>query len=320
MEKVFALALDGSGGSTLLSPGSFQSDPDADGFTWHHLSRDAPESKMLLAKFGLDSFVIEALTADETRPRCTVHGAGVLLNLRGVNLSPGAEPEDMISIRLWLDERNVVSVWSRPLYAVSDLLAAIDRNEGPVSSGDFVAKLALRLADRAEPSVATLNEEIDEMEEELLVPHGQVSRPKLSEIRRRAIILRRYMIPQRDAISTLEIEDLSWLRERDRGRLREAAERVFRLGEELDAIRERAQIIHDQVMDQRSERMNAQMLLLSVVAAIFLPLGLLTGLLGMNVGGIPWANNPWGFAIACVLLVAVGGGLFWWVKKAGMLE
>jgi zinc transporter len=100
--------------------------------------------------------------------------------------------------------------------------------------------------------------------------------------------------------------------------LREAAERVTRLGEELDAIRDRAQVIHDQIMDRRAETMNRQMLILSVVAALFLPLGLLTGLLGVNVGGIPGADNPWAFEILCGLLVLIGAAQFWFFKRIGL--
>ena len=71
-------------------------------------------------------------------------------------------------------------------------------------------------------------------------------------------------------------------------------------------------------MDRRAETMNRQMLILSVVAAIFLPLGLITGLLGINVGGIPGADNPWAFAIVCVLLVVLGALQFWWFKRNGL--
>jgi zinc transporter len=90
------------------------------------------------------------------------------------------------------------------------------------------------------------------------------------------------------------------------------------MAEELEAIRDRAQIVQDQIMDRRAETMNSQMLLLSIVAAIFLPLGLLTGLLGVNVGGIPLANSSWGFAIVCAILIVVSIGQIWLFKRLGM--
>jgi zinc transporter len=320
---ILTFALDGQGGAVPLAADAFAGHikPDhAAGFVWQHLQRGHPDTPQLLAACGLDSFVIDALTADETRPRCTVHGQGILLNLRGVNLNPGAEPEDMISVRFWLEEHRVIGVWVRPLQATGDLIAAITRGEGPVSPGDFVAKLALRLADRAEPSVAALNEQIDDLEDGVWGAESGNQRSRLSNLRRSAIELRRYFLPQRDALTTLEIEDARWLTQPDRARLREASERVNRFGEELDAIRDRAQIVHDQIMDQRAEGMNQRMLVLSVIAAIFLPLGLLTGLLGINVGGVPGTDNPNAFIIVCVLLLIVGIGLAVWFRRIGMLK
>lgn len=249
-----------------------------------------------------------------------MHGEGVLLNLRGVNLHPSADPEDMISVRLWLEERRVVGVSVRPLNAIADLLGAIERGQGPVSPGDFVAKLALRLAGRAEPAVADLNEAIDGIEELTLEGTAEIPRSKLASVRRAAILLRRYLVPQRDALTTLEIEDLPWLAERDRAHLREAADRVVRLGEELDAIRDRAQVIHDQIQDQRSESLNRRMLILAVVAAIFLPLGLLTSLLGINVECIPGADNRWALAVVCAVLLILGGVFYWVFRRVGMFR
>ncbi len=316
-----AYLIDHDGGARRIELDEFARDPGAKSdhhFTWVYLNRANREAVAWLKNSDVDRFVFDALTAQETRPRCTVHGSGVVLNLRGVNLNPGEEPEDMISIRLWIEENRIISVGQRPLTAVQDLMDAIERKQTPGSPGDLVAKLALRLADRAEPTVSALNERIDALEE--MLPDGltAASRVQLADIRRISIVLRRYMIPQRDALSTLEIEDLNWLGDRDRSRIREATERVTRLGEELDAIRDRAQIVHDQIMDKRAEVMNRQMLVLSIVAAIFLPMGLLTGLLGINVGGIPGADNPWAFLAVCGLLVLIGGFQAWLFKRIGM--
>lgn len=291
-----------------------------EGVLWQHLRLGADGTLAALAAAGLDAMVIDALTAGETRPRCTVHENGVILTLRGVNLHPGAAPEDMISIRLWLSDHQIVSVWMRPLFAVADLMASVDRGQAPVSQGDLVARLAVRLADRAEPVVAELNEDVDALEEALQDPGMFASRSDLAETRRMAIILRRYLVPQRDALTTLAIEDLPWLAERDRALLREAAERIYRLGEDLDAIRDRTEVVQDRIMDRRADQMNRNMLLLSVVAAIFLPLGLLTGLLGINVGGMPGASNPFAFWIVVTVLIVLGGVGFWLVRRMGMLR
>ena len=315
----FEVAQDGSAKAVALQQLlSHVSADDKLAYSWLHIQGGHPETQNNLKRCGLDRLVIEALTAEETRPRCSIHGSGVVLNLRGANLNPGAQPEDMVSVRLWIEHKRVIGVWMRPLRAVRDVFDAFERGQAPVTPGEFVAKLALRLADRAEPSVAALNEQVDALEEQVLDEAAEIERTPLAEVRRACIVLRRFMIPQKDALTTLQIEDVDWLSDSDRGRIREAAERITRFGEELDAIRDRAQVIHDQIMDRRAETMNRQMLILSVVAAVFLPLGLLTGLLGINVGGVPGSDNPWAFAIVCVILVVLGALQVWWFKRMGL--
>jgi zinc transporter len=328
---VLSLLFDGEGGARAVDPravappegppsGQSGEAGTARGFLWQHLSRDDPGTLPLLGAAGIDGFVQDALLAGETRPRCTVHGDGALLNLRGVNAHPAAEPGDMISVRFWLEAHRVIGVSPRPLDAIGDILASIPRGLAPRSPGELVSRLALRLADRAEPAVADLDERMDAIEEQLLDAADLARRTELGDIRRSAIRLRRYLVPQRDALDTLEIEDLPWLTGRDRSHLREAADRVLRLGEDLDAIRDRAAIVHDELLDQRAESLNRRMLLLTVVAAIFLPLSLITGLLGVNVGGIPGADAPGAFAVLCALLVAIGLAMLGAFRSLGMFR
>ncbi len=324
MQEIRIYGFDGAGGVRRLDPGPPAAHGDtagAQGFTWVHVDGASEGGRDWLAAAGLDRHEVEALLAEETRPRCTLHDEIALMNLRGVNLNPGAEPEDMISLRLFISARMVISVQMRTLQAVVDLMAALDRGQGSATPGDLIARLALRLADRAEPVVAALNERADRLEDALEreARSDAGMRADLADIRRMSIVLRRYMFPQRDALSTLEIEDMDWLTLHDRSRLREATERVTRLAEELDAIRDRAQVVHDQIIDMRAEVMNRQMLVLSVVAAVFLPMGLVTGLLGINVGGIPGATWPGAFWAVCALLLGIAGLQLWLFRRMGLL-
>lgn len=286
------------------------------GFIWVKLIQSDPQTAAWLNSAPLDPLVRAAISAEETRPRCTPHEDGVVMILRGVNLNDGARPEDMISIRLWITAQQVVSYSVRPLQAIEDMQSV---THAAHSVGDLLGRMTQRLADRAEPTVAELNEELDTLEEDLLAENTMPDRTALGEIRRAAITLRRYMMPQRDALTTLLIEDFPWLAAADQIRLREATERITLLSEELDAIRDRAQVVHDQILDKRAETMNRQMFILSAVAAIFLPLGLITGLLGINVGGIPGTESANAFWVVSVGLVAIAGLLVWLFRKWGFL-
>ncbi|MEO0981420.1 MAG: zinc transporter ZntB [Pseudomonadota bacterium] len=302
-------------------PKCIEIDVDGGAYRWMHYHRDDPDAQRQLAQNAADlgDEQLSALLADDTRPRCTPFDNGVLLNLRGVNLNPGQDPEDMVSVRLWIDAARVIGVWLRPLAAVGDLYVETQKGRGPNSTGGFAEQLAERLITRMEPIVATLSDRIDTLEERVIDARGATTRGDLAETRRMAIILRRYIAPQREALATLAAQQNDWLSAEDKTGLRESFDRTTRLVEDLDALRERAAVIHDQLADKRAAEMNRSMLVLAVVAAIFLPLGLLTGLLGINVGGIPLADSPFGFALVTGLLFVLGGAQYWLYRRWNLL-
>lgn len=311
-----ALLLDGKGGAGDLDWPGVRAWRPADGLLWVHLWRDGAETRAWLkGESGLDAVVADALLPDETRPRCVAHDGGVVLNLRGVNLNPGAEPEDMVSVRLWIEPTRIVSVRLRRLMAVHAMQEALRTGRGVRELGEFLVSLVGGLLQRMEPVIAELGEGVDGLEEAMIEKPARTIRAELSELRRQIIALRRYVAPQREALAQLIVQDPPWLRPAARSRLREVADGVTRIVEELDATRERAAVVQDELAGLISERMERAMFMLGIVATIFLPLGLITGLLGINVGGIPGTEEPWAFAIVCAILAVVGVFEYWLFRR-----
>ncbi len=89
---------------------------------------------------------------------------------------------------------------------------------------------------------------------------------------------------------------------------------MTRIAEELDTIRDRAAVIQDQISGQRQEELNRRLLALSVISALFLPLTFLTGLLGMNLAGIPFSHSPWSFGFVVALTVALATALLVYLR------
>jgi zinc transporter len=287
--------------------------------SWVHLDQNVPETKTWLEQeVGyLDSIIIDALLAEETRPRILHFENGALLILRGVNLNENAEPEDMVSIRLWIDESRIVSVRKRRSKAVMDIHEQLLSGKGPKNSGEFIVMLLGRLFERMEPVFAELDDSIDSVEEEVMESPDAAYRQGITDIRKQAILFKRYIAPQRDVISALRTSDLSWLSAMDKRRLQETLDRVIRYIEDIDTIRERAQIVKDELANALSDRMNKNLYILSVIAAIFLPLGFLTGMMGINVGGMPGVESENAFWIFAVFLATITGVqviLFKWLK------
>jgi zinc transporter len=210
-----------------------------------------------------------------------------------------------------MDERHIVSARHRRLLSVQDLVGKIEVGNGPVRTGEFLADLVERLIDRIGGVVTETENLASKIEEAAIADASQERRTELAELRRQVVSLRRFLAPQREALSRLHSERLSWLDDDDRARLRETSNQLTRYVEDLDAVRDRAAVTHEQIESRLSDQLNRRMYILSIITAIFLPLAFLTGLLGVNLGGIPGANNELGFAVFASGLAAIGGFVAW---------
>ena len=301
-----ALLLDRKGGARSVDAGEIENWRPEDGLLWLHfdVAGHSP-AKWMRATLGLDPSVIEALVADETRPRSLNIGDGLLTVLRGVNLNPGEDPEDMVSIRLWIERDRIVSTRRRKLLSVQDLREHLEQGTGPATSGEFLSALIGRLADRIGAFFDTMEDRLSAIEEADGGEPVQVRRRSLALLRRQVASVRRFVAPQRDALDRLYRNPGNLLSEPEVGHLREEADRVTRYLEDLDLARERAIVLQEELMNELAQLQNTRMYVLSVVAAIFLPLTFVTGLLGMNVGGLPGIESPRGFLVALIVMVAM---------------
>lgn len=306
----FLWCLDGLGHGERLPWQPGEALPAVQGLPWLHLNyADETARSWLLGAGLLAAPVAEALFDEETRPRVVHHGGGLLLTLRGVNLNPGAEPEDMVSIRLWIEDGRIVSTRKRQLKSVKEIQADLAAGSGPRNCGEFLLVLLGRMTENIGGVIEELEDRMADVEERLLENPQPGARQLLADVRREAVALRRYLGPQREALSRLVTERVPWMSADDHFRIRETADELIRHIEDLDAVRERAALAHEEFVNHFSEKLNQRMFLLSVVTVVFLPLGFLTGLFGINVGGIPGADSPLGFAAFCLGTGAVGAGI-----------
>ena len=302
---LFACVLDGRGGARLTGWEEVEGAPETDGL-WVHLERADPRAQAWLRqRAGLTPVTIEALLAEETRPRTFRGKRGTIAILRGVNTNPGADPEDMVAIRLWCDGHRLISIRQRRLRTPRVALQALVEGIGAASVPALFERLISGLIERLGGVIEQLDDDLDAIEEEVGEGDPSDLRARLGDLRQEAVRLRRYMAPQRDAVALLWQEPPEWLDETSRLRLREAGDRLMQQVEALDAARERAVVLKDDVANQVAERMNRNTYILSIVAAIFLPLGFVTGLLGINVGGMPGMENGAAFWITCAGIVVM---------------
>ncbi len=293
-----------------------QSSSSSSALEWSHWDLSQSDARDQICRLSeLDTVVAEALMAPETRPRCTKHDGGAILILRGVNLNEGADPEDMVSVRIWASEKQIVSGQLRRVRAIEDVANRAESPEGPHLAGSLVVGIASRLTDRMEKIIDDATAAIEVYETFDHSSHSERDRQNLAEVRRRVTTLRRFIAPQRDALRSLAEGSYSWLSQDDRAILLETIDQTTRYVEELDETQQRAVIVQDEIATAIAERMNLTMFVLALVGGVFLPLSFVTGLLGINVGGIPFSDSPFGFLIVCVFLLVCAGAVYWLFKK-----
>lgn len=290
-----------------------------DDFVWEHFEAESDaELASLLKRADIPEVVRGALAAAETRPRCDQIDDGALINLRGQGKEPG-DGDRLVSIRAWVRGNHVTSASRRTLAATITASAAM-RGGQLADPGDLVAAYARAISNGLDPEVSALGDSADDCEIEVEASNLYNLRRRIAEIRSEAIAYRRFIAPNRDALLALANLEMSWLAPDDRLHIREAADRFARMAEELEAVRERAALLHEQLTDLRTELIDRRSLLIAVVAFIFLPLTFITGLLGMNVTGIPFAQEPWAFWGVVGFCVAVGAVVLGWFGWRHWLE
>ncbi|WP_163338631.1 zinc transporter ZntB [Desulfopila sp. IMCC35008] len=313
---IHGLLLDGNGAARELGWDEINSWQASDGILWIHLNYTSPAAlNWLYEKSNLDHLIVEALISEEARPRSTVIGKSTLLTLRGINHNPGADFEDMVSLRIWAEEQRIITTRQRPLLSVTDLKNQLIQGKGPVSASHLIISITEFLTSYIERALDGIESTTSELEEQISSSCDETLRTQISSMRRNVIILRRYLAPQREAISRIQIDSVSWFTEKDKRQLHEIANILIRVVEDLDSLRDRTSVAREEFTNALSAQLNSRLYFLSIITAIFLPLSFFTGLLGINVGGIPGASYKWAFLIVVFLLMGIGICQYFYFRK-----
>lgn len=279
------------------------------GMVWVHLPSTGDTTKTWLRdEAKLSEHLVEALTAQETRPRCDGYETGAYLNLRGRS-EEEVYPSDLLaSVRIWATKGRVISVTRKHLVA-TDVVEQAVKDGSADDPGDLITSFATAITNDLDPVVSELGDQIDDCEQELDATRVYELRRKVTRARIAAIGYRRFLNPQRAALDKLAQLQGDWLSEDDRAHVAAAADRAARMAEELEAIRERASLIHETLTDLRAELIDTRSLIIAIAAMVFLPLTFITGLYGMNVSGLPYAQKPWAFDAIMIACVAISVGI-----------
>jgi zinc transporter len=310
-----AMLLDGKGGARELSDDEVARWTAADGLLWVDIDQGNKKAQdWLIRGSGIERRVTSILLAGETRPRSLIEEGGLIVIMRGINMNPGAVPDDMVAVRLWMEKNRIVTSWRRKMFSVADVRDALAGGKGPETAGEFLVELTSRLTVRIGAAVENIEQLLEGLDSSLSEGDTEVVRKSLSIVRRQAAAIRRHLAPQRDALDRMARSTSGLLSDREVFNLREEGDQLTRHIEDLDLARENALVTQEELMNRVALEQNSRMYLLSVVAAIFLPLTFVTGMLGMNVAGLPGIENPNAFLISAGIMLLLGAALVAYFK------
>ena len=303
---ICAYLIDDRGCGRALGWGEIRAWQPEQGLLGVHLDfTHAGSAQWLRDERGLAESMADALLAEDGRPRSLRQGDDWLVMLRGVNLTPGAEPEDMVALRVWLETKRIISTRRRVLQSMRDVRDAIESGRGPTSPGDFLERLVEGLVGRIDTAVEGIEGEIEQAEIEMVRDSSLALQMRIAELRRRCARMRRHLGPQREALERVVRDPGGCIAAVNAAMIREVSDQMTRVLEDLDLARERAMVAHEEFVARVAQEQNSRVYLLSIVAAIFLPLSFLTGLFGMNVAGLPGMEDPRAFLLVTGIMLGL---------------
>jgi len=296
---VHGVALNGDGSCVDIDDPSASNKP-----VWLHLDYSESDCAETLKAQNLPGNIVDSLVRSTTRPRTIAEGNCFAVFLRAVNLNAGDDPDDMISLRAWIEDNRLITVRQRRLFSIQDIRKEMENGKGAKNIQELFLLIIERLADRISEVVDDIEEKVGNYEDSIESSNSNDVRIAVSSLRRQAAQIRRYLAPQRDALDSFYRLSREFLSEKQGFELHEQTDRIIRYVEDLDLVRERCLVLQEELMNRIAQEQNARMYILSIVAAIFLPISFITGLFGMNVAGLPGLEEPMAFSI-----VAFGMGV-----------
>ncbi|MBC3883516.1 transporter [Undibacterium sp. FT31W] len=273
-------------------------------FIWLHfnLSNVAAE-KWLHEHLQLPQEFYETLHEGSRSSRIEHAGHNLIAVINDVLHDFSFEASDIATLWLSVTSNVMISARRKPLQAIDRLRNAVNRGESFHSPGALLIHL---LHDQGDVLVGIVREvvrKIDEIEDTLLADRLNHKRANLGAIRRVLVRLQRLLAPEPAALFRLLQKPPVWLEEHDVQELRQSTEEFAVVLSDMAALQERIKLLQEEIAASVNEQNNRSLFVLTVVTVLALPINMIAGLLGMNVGGIPLSQHEHGFWIIVAIVV-----------------
>jgi zinc transporter len=270
--------------------------PSSSGFLWLHFSlSNAGSERWMRQWLRLPDAFYESLHEGIGTTRLELEDDALVAVLHDALFNTGFDYANISTVTLCMEPRLVVSARLKPLRSLDRLRAAVRSGQMLRSPAELLAELLRDQAEVLADIVRKSSSRVDVVEDTLLENRVSVSRSELSSLRRSLVRLQRLLAPEPAALFRLLNRPPGWLSQDDLTDLRQAAEELSAAVVDSGALAERLKLLQEELAAVVSEHTNRTLFLLTLVTVLALPINLVAGLFGMNVGGLPLSQHPEGF-------------------------
>ncbi|MFT3922799.1 MAG: CorA family divalent cation transporter [Myxococcales bacterium] len=229
------------------------------------------------------------------------------------------DPESFGALHLYFDATRVISARTRALHCADVLRREFAEGHAAHSSGELVERLVQSVADNFAATVRQAGDDVDDVEDVILSEQLQDQGRHLGRLRRLLARLRRHLAANRSTVAGITALLSEDSEEEQRERFVTLARRLESVAQDLDLVQERGRLLQEEIAARLNEQTNRNLYVLAVVTTVMLPVTLVTGMLGMNVSGLPWGNSEHGFLWMCGVMFAVAALVLRLMRKARMV-
>lgn len=274
------------------------------------------------ARYGLHPLSLEDIVQIVQRPKVEIYDGYLFIVLRLPRLEDSMATEQLAMV---LGDGYLITFSERPSPYFATVRHRLTQHAGPMRSRrvDYLAYALIdALIDSFFPILEHYGEVIDRLEQEIVTGAGNEPVSQIHNLRRDIMDLRRAIWPLRDLIKTLTHDGTPHIEPETYVFLRDCGDHVFQLLDMLEIHREVTSTLFDLQLSTLSTRMNEIMKVLTIIATIFIPLGFVASLYGMNFDpsvspyNMPELHWRYGYPYALLVMASIALGLlgYFWAK------
>ena len=160
-----------------------------------------------------------------------------------------------------------------------------------------------------------LGEKIESMEEEVVADPNERTLAKIHSMKREMITLRKSIWPLRELVSAMDRSESALIKESTGVYLRDVYDHTIQIIDTVESFRDMVSGMLDIYLSSISNKMNAVMKVLTIIATIFIPLTFLAGIYGMNFKYMPEIEWPWSYAVFWVVVATVAAAMVVYFRR-----